>query len=129
VNVINTVTISNTFTMFILFILGLLLGGVTIVFALQNMAAITVAFLAWHFTGSLALILIIAALAGALVSALLTVPEAIADYFRFESLKKQNKELSTELEAEKKREAVLLAEKEKNKSKLSEKEVIALEAE
>ena len=84
--------------MFILFILGLVLGAFTIVFALQNMTNISVVFLAWHIDGSLALILVIAALAGALVCALLTIPGIIQNYIRFSQLRKQNRELASTLE-------------------------------
>ena len=89
--------------MFILFIIGLLIGAITIVFALQNIVPITVTFLVWQFDGSLALILVLAALAGAVVGALLTVPGTISTYFKFENLKRRNRELENELEEHKRK--------------------------
>ncbi len=87
--------------MFILFIVGLLLGAATIIFALQNFVPVSVSFLVWDFQASLALVLAIAALAGAAVGALLTIPGTIRNYFKFATLKKQNKELEKSLEQEK----------------------------
>ena len=87
--------------MFILFIFGLVLGALTIIFALQNFVPVSVSFLAWDFEASLALVLAIAALAGATVGALLTIPGTIRNYFKFASLKKQNKDLEKSLEKEK----------------------------
>lgn len=87
--------------MFSLFITGLVIGAVTIIFALQNIVPVTVNFLGWTIEGSLALVLAIAALAGATVGAFLTIPGVIKNYFKFENLKKQNKDLEKSLEKEK----------------------------
>jgi uncharacterized integral membrane protein len=88
--------------MFILFIIGIIIGACTIVFALQNIVPVSVVFLGWHFDGSLALILIIAALAGAVMTVLFTVPETIVNHFRFRELQQKNSKLAKALEEDEK---------------------------
>ncbi|MDQ5950354.1 MAG: LapA dom protein [Patescibacteria group bacterium] len=78
-------------------ILGLLLGSVTVIFALQNTEIITVSFFNYEFSGSLALILLLAALSGVVVCLFLSVPEMIKSHLNFRALKKQNKNLEEEL--------------------------------
>jgi len=87
--------------MIILFILGLALGAVSVVFALQNVAIITVTFFSWQLTGSLALILMLALLAGFMAAVLLLVPESISKYFKYRNLKKENEHLAEELRKQK----------------------------
>ncbi len=108
--------------MFILFILGLVIGAVAIIFALQNIVPVSVVFLAWHFDGSLALILMLAVLAGAAVSALLTIPETIMNYFKFKTLQKHSEELEKKLQEDEK---IILAQqvKEEQKQQVQEKSV------
>lgn len=84
--------------MIISLILGLILGAVAVIFALQNITVITVAFLAWQIHGSLALILILAVLAGIIISLLISIPEVIRSSFTISSLRKQNKKLAEDLE-------------------------------
>ncbi len=45
--------------MLIFLIIGLLLGGAAVIFALQNITAVTVTFFSWQFEGSLAMIVLI----------------------------------------------------------------------
>lgn len=78
-------------------ILGLLLGSVTVIFALQNTEIITVSFFSYEFSGSLALILLLAALSGVVVCLFLSVPEMIKNHLNFRALKKQNKKMEEEL--------------------------------
>jgi hypothetical protein len=59
-------------------------------------------FFTWHFQGSLAIILMLAVLAGAVVSALLTIPETIMNYFKFKDLKNQKDELEKKFQADEK---------------------------
>jgi len=87
--------------MIILFIFGLLLGALTVIFALQNIDIITVTFFSWHMTGSLALILLLTIGAGVLVTAMLLLPESIKNYFKVKKLEKQNKNLEEELRKQK----------------------------
>jgi uncharacterized integral membrane protein len=83
--------------MIILFIIGLLLGAVSVVFALQNVAVITVSFFTWQITGSLALIILMAILTGILITLLLLLPESIRTYFNYRRLQKDNANLAEEL--------------------------------
>ena len=87
--------------MIILFILGLLLGGVAVIFALENMTIVTVTFFHSQFTGSLALVLISTLLAGALVTLLLLLPESISSYFRYKKLTSEVERLQEELKKQK----------------------------
>ena len=54
--------------------IALILMGVTIIFAVQNTTLTTVRFLAWELEGSLALVLLVAAAAGALISFFFSLP-------------------------------------------------------
>ncbi|HRH31146.1 MAG TPA: LapA family protein [Candidatus Paceibacterota bacterium] len=81
-----------------LFIIGLLLGAVMVVFVLQNTAPVSVAFFGWDYDGSLALFLLISIVGGMLVSALISLPEIISKNFRLSKLTKHNRELANELE-------------------------------
>lgn len=87
--------------MIILFIFGLLLGAMAVVFALQNVAIITVTFFSWQLTGSLALILLLTITAGVLIAILLLLPEFISNHFKYKSLKKDNERLEEELRKQK----------------------------
>jgi uncharacterized integral membrane protein len=87
-------------------IVGIVLGAVTVIFALQNVAPITVSFFSWHITGSLSVVLFSTLVAGAVVSLLFSVPEAIRNYMLFRNLKKQNKVLQDELAALKQQQAM-----------------------
>ena len=83
--------------MILFIILGILLGALAVIFALQNIMTITVAFLSWHITGSLAVILFVALIAGVLTSLLISLPGLFKNYMLFCELKKQNKALQDEL--------------------------------
>jgi uncharacterized integral membrane protein len=82
--------------MLILLILGVLIGAVSVVFALQNIASITVLFLFWHITGSLSVILLLAIVAGMLMSVLVSIPEVFRDQMKIRALYKRVKELEDE---------------------------------
>jgi uncharacterized integral membrane protein len=85
-------------SMIISLIIGLLLGAVTVVFALQNTASVSVVFLSWTFNGSLALILILAMGVGVVLTILLSLPGMINKNFKISSLKKQHNITKEELE-------------------------------
>lgn len=87
--------------MVILFIIGLLLGGVSVIFALQNTVIITVNFFSWQLTGSLALILLLAISSGIVVALLLLLPEFLSSYFRYKNLKKDKEQLEEDLRKQK----------------------------
>lgn len=81
--------------------LGLLLGGVAVVFALQNITLITVTFFTWQITGSMALILMAAIFAGVLVTLLLLRPGSASNYFQYRRLVRQVARLEDELQKQK----------------------------
>jgi lipopolysaccharide assembly protein A len=83
--------------MIIFLLLGLLLGGLTVVFALQNVTPVTVSFLSWEFEGSLALILVLAVVSGLLISSLLSLPTAIQRRLQISRLRNENLRLKEEL--------------------------------
>lgn len=89
--------------MFIFFILGLLLGGVVVVFALQNVSIVTITFFNWEFVGSLALVLVLAVAMGVLITLLLVLPESVSSYFKYRKLKKEHILLEEELRKQKER--------------------------
>ena len=78
---------------------GILLGGIAVIFTLQNVAVVTVVFLGWEFTSSLAVILLLTLLAGIVTALLILVPSLIRDLLYTASLKHQKKALEDELEA------------------------------
>jgi len=87
-------------------IIGMVLGGVSILFILQNVTPVTVSFFAYHLTGSLALVLFLALFAGMLITVLMLLPGYISDEFRVTRLKKLNKDLEDELTEARRRLAV-----------------------
>jgi lipopolysaccharide assembly protein A len=58
----------------IFLILALVIAIIAVIFALQNLVAVTVTFLAWSIHGSLALVLLVSMAAGVLVSVLASLP-------------------------------------------------------
>ncbi len=83
--------------MFLSLIPGILLGAVSVVFLLQNMEVVTVSFLTWQITASLALILFVTLLSGIFIMALVLTPSLIGDSFRMASIKRQKKALEEEV--------------------------------
>ena len=83
--------------MILFLVLGLIIGGLSVVFVLQNITPITVTFLTWELSGSLAVILLLALLAGALITALVLLPSFIRAELTIRKLKKQNKKLEDDL--------------------------------
>jgi lipopolysaccharide assembly protein A len=77
-----------------MFIIGIILGAGVVVFVLQNIAPVSVAFLSWQFDGSLALIVILAILLGMIISWLLAIP----DLLRLSDLKSHNNKLQKDLD-------------------------------
>lgn len=87
--------------MIILFILGLLLGAVAVVFSLQNIEVATITFFNWHFTGPLSVILLLSILVGVSIVLLILLPGSIKSYFRYRKLIKENSRLEEELRKQK----------------------------
>ncbi|MDO8430496.1 MAG: LapA family protein [Candidatus Taylorbacteria bacterium] len=83
--------------MFIFLILGLILGALIIIFALQNVTTVTLVFLTWQFEGSLALIFVLAVASGIVLCLFLSLPEVIRKRFLISKLKKKTNILEEEL--------------------------------
>jgi hypothetical protein len=78
-----------------------LLGAIAVIFSLQNTAVIVVSFFSWTFTGSLALVLLMAISSGIIVTLLLLLPEFVSNYFENKSLRKKNTKIEEELRKQK----------------------------
>jgi uncharacterized integral membrane protein len=89
--------------MLIPLLVGVLLGAVSVIFALQNMVVITVSFFTWEIEGSLALILMLCGAMGILIALLIVLPETLKNYFKYRRLKKENERLEEELRKQKER--------------------------
>jgi uncharacterized integral membrane protein len=79
-------------------IIGILLGGAVVIFALQNVATVMVTFLGYQFQGSLALIVILSILAGILISLLFSLSAFIQGMMSESRLKRHNNTLQRELD-------------------------------
>lgn len=77
---------------------ALVVALVAVMFALQNVVPVTIAFMTWTFEGSLALVLFVALIAGALVSVLASVPAFVKGRWAAASLKRRIAALEAELE-------------------------------
>lgn len=84
--------------MVILLIIALLIAILAIVFALQNTAAVTITFLVWTFQGSLALVMILALVAGVLIAFFALLPSSIRLRLRASSHKRDKSDLESSLE-------------------------------
>ena len=83
--------------MIISLIFGVVLGAVLVIFVLQNVAVVTVSFLTWQITGSLALVLLASIISGIVITLLIILPGLIRDEFNLSILKKQKKQVEEEL--------------------------------
>jgi uncharacterized integral membrane protein len=92
--------------MIIFLIIGILVGAITVIFALQNINEATVSFLAWDLTGSLALIIILSVVAGLLISTLFALPGILKSHLQIVNLKKQVKKLEDDLAVAKKNQVI-----------------------
>jgi len=78
---------------------ALLVALVAVLFALQNVAPVTVAFLTWTFSGSLAVVVILATLAGAVAALLALLPALIRGRVQRSRLQRQVAELESRVQA------------------------------
>jgi uncharacterized integral membrane protein len=81
------------------FLAALAFALVAVMFALQNIVPVRVAFLAWTFEGSLALVLFVAVIVGAVISMLVSVPSIVKAKWTANGLRKQIAALEAELDA------------------------------
>lgn len=84
-----------------LFVLGIFLGILAVIFTIQNITVITVVFFGWQLTGSLALILMLAILSGILITLLLVLPQSIGNYFKYRRYEKEIQKLEEDLRHQK----------------------------
>ncbi len=89
--------------MLVFIILALVLALLAVVFALQNTITVTISFLFWQFTGSLALVLLVALAAGMLVSFLAYLPSLIRGQLSARKMRKHATELESNLADHKQR--------------------------
>ncbi len=87
--------------MIIFFILGILLGGFAVIFTLQNISSVTITFFSYQLVGSLSTVLALSLLVGVVVTLLFVLPASISNYFKYNSLKKENAKLAEELRKQK----------------------------
>lgn len=83
--------------MIISLVCGAILGAILVIFVLQNVAVVTVSFLTWQLTGSLAVVLLASIIGGIVITLLVLLPGLIRDDFYLAALKKQKKESEDEL--------------------------------
>jgi uncharacterized integral membrane protein len=83
--------------MIISLILGAILGAALVVFVLENVTVVTVNFMTWQMTGSLALVLLASIVSGIVVTLLVLLPGLIRDDFNVAALKRLKKETDDEL--------------------------------
>ena len=83
--------------MIISLILGVVLGAALVVFVLQNVAIVTVTFISWQITGSLALVLLASIISGVIVTLLILLPSLIRNDFYLASLKREKRTVEDRL--------------------------------
>jgi uncharacterized integral membrane protein len=74
----------------LLLVFAVLIAILTVTFAVQNTAVVTIKFITWNFEGSLALALLIALGLGIVVSLLVSIPASIKKNRLISQLKKAN---------------------------------------
>jgi lipopolysaccharide assembly protein A len=79
-----------------LLILGLLIAVLAVIFAAQNMAAVTITVFAWHVETRLAVALMIALIAGALIAVLISLPGSIKNSIALSGARKKLTQTETE---------------------------------
>ena len=82
----------------IMLVFSFIIAFLAIVFAIQNTAITPIRFLVWESKGSLALILFIALVAGALISYLVTAPNQIKQRMTISNQRKRITEVEGQLE-------------------------------
>ena len=81
-------------------LIALVIALIGVMFALQNIVPVTVAFLTWTWEGSLALVLFVALLGGALVSFLASVPALVKGRWTANGLRRRIGALEAELDSQ-----------------------------
>jgi len=82
----------------IFLIIALIIAIIAVIFAVQNTIMVTLAFLAWHITQPLAVVLLITLAAGALISIFLSLPSNVRTRWGLRQQKKRLTDLDTQLQ-------------------------------
>lgn len=81
-------------------IVGVLLGAAAVIFAFQNTEIVSLSYLGWQFETSLALLVVLSVGTGMLISLLVSLPSSVGKAMQIRQLKKENRRLVEEVEAE-----------------------------
>ncbi len=84
--------------MLISLVFGLIVGAISVIFALQNIFPVTVTFMIWNFNTSLAVIIALAIFVGIMISVIFSIPGAVRNIFTISHLKKENEKLSEKID-------------------------------
>lgn len=84
-------------------IIGFAIGAGAIIFILQNTAVVALTFVGWQFESSLAIVVMLAILVGIVFSLLASLPSAVRSSMQIGRLKRDNKKLAEQLEANQQR--------------------------
>lgn len=87
----------------IFLILALIIAIFAVIFALQNLAAVTITFLGWSVHASLALVLLVALAVGVVISLLVSLPGSVRGKWSASGQKKRLTALETERDSYKQR--------------------------
>jgi putative membrane protein len=87
----------------IFLILALIIALIAVIFALQNTVTVAISFLFWQLHGSLALVLIVSLVAGALITSLVLLPGLLHGRWTLRKQRKQIAELESSLNEHKQR--------------------------
>lgn len=77
-------------------IVGIILGAVAVVFALQNVAEVAVTFASWQMTAPLAVVLLGTLLLGALITLLVLIPSLIRGEVFLKTIHREKREVEDE---------------------------------
>lgn len=115
--------------MYIFLILALIIAILAVIFAVQNVAVVTIAFFSWNIQTSLAVALLVALGAGVLITLLLSIPRLIKGKWNSVTRKKAFSSLESERDSLKQKFESMTAERDQVQQKLvaSEKEIANLE--
>lgn len=102
----------------IFLVLALIIGLIAVVFTIQNTALVTVTFLVWDLNHSLAFVVLLAILAGVLISQFVAMPGRFKRKLEITNQTKKIKEMETELMSSKVRMEALKQEVEVYRSKV-----------
>jgi len=102
----------------IFLVLALIIALIAVVFTIQNTALVTVTFLVWDFNHSLAFVVLLAILAGVLISQFVAMPGRFKRKLEITNQTKKIKEMETELMSSKVRMEALKQEVEVYRSKV-----------